>query len=99
MVFGVVITNVGRARAPVDQELALACAILYPIETHVDSFRPFLFDGVIREALCSGVVDLHRGGGLWMTHFLQGGSNGDGFLAVRVRRANFRLCSGSHDVT
>ena len=35
MMFGVVVAKVGDARLTVDEELALACAIVYPIKAHV----------------------------------------------------------------
>ena len=99
VVFGVVITKIGLPRVPVDKELALVGLGFDPIEVHVDGFGSFLFDGVIHEALGSGVVNLQgvgvvdlqgvQGscqpagvGGLWMSHFLQGGPNGNGFLAI-----------------
>ena len=44
MVFGMVITEIVGARAPVDEKLALAYSILEPIETHVHGFGAFLFD-------------------------------------------------------
>jgi hypothetical protein len=64
MVLGVVITMVVGPRAPVDKELALAGPVLDPIKSHVDGLRSFLFDGVIRKAFRSGVVDLQGGRGL-----------------------------------
>ena len=39
MMLGVVVTKVSDTRLPVDEELALACAITYPIKAHVDCFR------------------------------------------------------------
>ena len=38
MMLGVVVAKVGDARMLVDEELALACAISYPIKAHVDRF-------------------------------------------------------------
>ena len=64
---GVVVVKVGDTRLPVDEELALACAIAYPIKAHVDRFRYFLFDGVVGEAVGGRVVDLDWSGRLWVT--------------------------------
>ena len=38
MMLGVVVSKVGDAWLPVDEELALACVIAYPIEAHVNRF-------------------------------------------------------------
>ena len=39
MVLGVVVAKVGDTQLPVDEELALAFAIVYPIKAHVGRFR------------------------------------------------------------
>ena len=67
MMLGVVVVKVGDTRLPVDEELALACAIAYPIKAHVDRFRSFLLDGVVGEAVGGRVVDLDCSGRLWVT--------------------------------
>ena len=46
MILGVVVAKVSDTRLPVDEELALACAIAYPIKC-----MSFLFDG----AVCVGI--------------------------------------------
>ena len=43
MMLGVVVAKVGDTQLSVDEELALACAITYPIKAHVDRFQPFFF--------------------------------------------------------
>jgi len=58
MVFGVIITQIFGSRAPVDEELFLAHAVLDPVEAHVDGFGPFLFDCVVGETGGGGVVGL-----------------------------------------
>ncbi len=97
VMLGVIIGKVVRPRPPVDQELSLACPVLDPIKTHVDCFGSFLFDGVIGETFGSGVVDLHRRWRLRMSHLLERGPNGDGFLSIEVGGGNFGFGSGSHD--
>ena len=66
MMFGVVVAKVSDARLPVDEELTLACAILYPIKTHIDRFRSFLFDGVFGEAVGGIIVALDWSGRMWV---------------------------------
>ena len=46
---GVVIATISIARLPIYRKLFLEGPILDPIKTHVDGFRPFLFDGVVGE--------------------------------------------------
>ena len=45
MMFGMVVGKVGFTWAPVDKEVALASAVLDPIEAHVHCFGSFLADG------------------------------------------------------
>ena len=63
---GVVVAQVSDSRLSVDEELTLACAIEYPIKSHVDRFQPFLFDGVVGEAVGGRVVYLGWSGRLWV---------------------------------
>ena len=67
MMLGVVVAKVGDARLPVDEELALACAISYPIKAHVGRFRSFFLDGVLGKAVDGGIVDLDWSGRLLLT--------------------------------
>ena len=64
---GGVVAKVSDARLSVDEELTLACAIAYPIKSHVNRFRSFLFGGVVGEAVGGRVVDLGWSGRLWVT--------------------------------
>ena len=66
MMVGVVVAKFGDARLPVDEELALAYPIAYPIKAHADRFLSFLLDGVIGEAVGGGVVDLNWGCRMWV---------------------------------
>ena len=74
MVFGEVVSAIGVAFVPENFKLALADSIADPIESHVDGFGPFLFYGVGGDAAGGIIVGGHRGGGLWMAHFLEGNS-------------------------
>ncbi len=52
------------ARAPIHVVLALAHAVADPIESHVDCFGAFLFDGVVGNAGGGAIVSLDRRGRL-----------------------------------
>ena len=71
MVLGVIVSQICDAGLPVDEELTLACVVAYPIKAHVGSFRSFLLDGVVGEAVGGGVVDLDWRGGLWVPQFVE----------------------------
>ena len=51
MMLGVVVAKVSDSRLTVHKELAVACAIVYPIKAHVNRFQSFLLDSVIGEAV------------------------------------------------
>ena len=63
---GVVVAKVSDAWLPVDEELTLACVIVYPIKGHVDRFQSFMFDGVVCKAFGGRVVELYWSGRLWV---------------------------------
>ena len=67
MMLGVVVAKVGVTRLTVYEELALACAIAYPIKAHVDCFHSFFLDGVVDESVGGGVVELNWSGRIWVT--------------------------------
>ena len=67
MVLSLVVAKVSDAGLPVDEELTLACVIVYIIKVHVNCFRLFLLDGVVGEAVSGRVVDLDRSGRLKVT--------------------------------
>ena len=47
VMFCVIVSQIGYAWLPIDQELATAGAVTDPVETHVDGFGALQFDGVI----------------------------------------------------
>ena len=47
VMLGVVIAKISIARLPINKDFFLEGPILDPIKTHVDGFRPFLFDGAV----------------------------------------------------
>ena len=71
MVLVVIVAQVSDDGMPVDEELALACAVVYPIKVHVYRFRSFLFGGVVGEAVGCGVVYLDWHGRLWVPQFAE----------------------------
>ena len=66
--FREVICEVFGAFSPVDEKLALFDAISDPIKSHVHCFGTTLFDGLVADAGCAGVVGLNGSGGLRVTH-------------------------------
>ena len=66
MMLGVVVAKFGDTRLLVDEELALAFVIVYPIKAHVDRFRSLFLDGVVGKAFGGGVVYLDWSGRLWV---------------------------------
>ena len=67
MMLGMVVAKVGDTRLPVDEELALACMITYPIKVHVNCFQSFLLNGIVGEAVGGKIFDLDWSGRLWVT--------------------------------
>ena len=53
---GAIVAQVSDAGLPVDEELTLACSVVYPIRVYVNRFQSFLFDGVVGESVGSIVV-------------------------------------------
>ena len=53
VMLGMVIAKISIAHFPIDKKLFLEGLILDTIIMHVDSFRPFLFDGVVGKTSCS----------------------------------------------
>ena len=71
MMLGVIVAQVSDDGLPVDEELALACAVAHPIKAHVNRFRSFLLDGVVGKAVGGGVVELDWRGRLWVPQFAE----------------------------
>ena len=71
MVLGMIVAQVSDAGLPVDEELTLDCAVVYPIKLHVDRFRSFLIGCVVGEDVGGGVVNLDWRGRLWVPQFAE----------------------------
>ena len=67
VVFGEVVTFVRASWGPAEMALALADAILEPVEAHVYGFGAALFDCVREDAMGNSVVSFEGGGWLGMT--------------------------------
>ena len=76
MMFSMIVGKVSFSWAPVDNEVALASSVLYPIETHVHCFGAFLADGGVDNARSSIVVGTDGCRRLRMAHFNKGCSDG-----------------------
>ena len=75
-------TKKAAALAPKNVKLSLPHAVANPIETHVNGFGAFLFDGIVGNARGRAVVGLDGGRWLRMPQFFEGCSDGAGLLAV-----------------
>ena len=97
--FGVVISKVLDARFPMYVELVLSNTVTDPVKTHINCFRPALFDGIVDDTGGAGIVDLNRSCGLGPAEFEEGGANGTSILGIVEAGANFSFGCRSHDVT
>ena len=66
-----VVCKIGGSRTPVDMELLLVYSVLDPIKMHVHRFGLALSNLFVGKTICRGIVNLDRGGRLWMAHFLK----------------------------
>ena len=96
--FADVVTHISGARGPIYEEHILVDSVTDPVKTHVDGFGGFLFESRVGKADGRRVVDLDRGGWLGMSHFLEANAEWDGIFSGEEGGANFRLCSGAHDI-
>ena len=71
MMLGVVAAKILNFRPPVYDELALVGPVLNIIKTHIYCLRSFLFDLFVGKSDGSGVVYLHRGCCLGMSHLFK----------------------------
>ena len=93
-----VVGSIPRARSPIYKEHILLDAVTDPVKAHVNGFGSLLFEAGVSKADSRRVVDLDRGGWLGMSHFLEANAERDGVSSGKEGGANFRLCSGAHDI-
>ena len=82
VVFGVIVGKILGAFAPVDEEMALADTIAYPIEAHIHGFGASLFDCVVANAGGACIVGLDGSGWLWVSHVVEDCSEHGSLLSV-----------------
>ena len=70
-----------------------------PIKTHVNCFGAFFFNGLVGKALGGGIVNLHRGRRLRVTHFGESGTNGHRLLAVDISGSDFGFGRRAHHIS
>ena len=71
MMFRPVVGIVRGAGAPIKSELLLVDAvILQPMETHIHGSGTFWLHPFVDDAFSGGIVNLNRGGRLFVSHFL-----------------------------
>ena len=80
VVLGDIVNQVVFSGGPENDEVALACAVLYPMEPHVDGLGMTVFDFVIGKSHCCLVVDHEWRRRLWMAHLLEGNTHGTRFF-------------------
>ena len=91
MMFCEIIGHVFGGRSKEKLELFLGFPVFEPPIPHVHGFSTALFDGVVDETNCGGIVKGNWGRRLRETHFHQGESNGNGFFAVVESNSYFTI--------
>jgi hypothetical protein len=97
--FGEVVCKIFAGSVPTELELFLGFAIAKPVIAHVDCAGAALFDGVVDETNGSSVVKCDWCGGLRVTEFFEGRSDGNGLFAINEGGSNFGVCGGGSDVS
>ena len=97
MVFGKVISFIENALFPVYKKLALADAVMNPIETHVDGFGALLFDTLVGNTSCSAVVSLDRGRWLRMAEFFKINVQWASLFTIEEKGCKLRFGSTGED--
>ena len=98
VVLGERVTKVSAAGFTINEKLTLLCAVLDPIEAHINGFGSFFLYGAICETFRGRVVNADWGWWLWVPEFLEGSAYRHGLLAVVKSGTNFSLSGGRHHV-
>ncbi len=77
-------------------KLSSTFSVTEPIVLHVHCFQ-FLDSTVVDIAECSGIVRLHWGQRLGMTHEFESMAGRNGFFTVDVESPHLSLCCQGHD--
>ena len=96
VVLGEVVSKIGGAWGPIDAKLALFDAVADPIKSHVYGFGAYLFAGTIDNSAGGGVVGGNGCSRLWVSHFLECGTEDSSLFGVEKKGADFGLSGGGH---
>ena len=94
VVFCEVISQISFSWGPVDLELVLDGAVVKPVEAHVNGFGSVLLGFVVKGTICSAVVGLNRGRGLFVSQFNEGDLVRDCSTGIEIACTGFRFSSG-----
>jgi hypothetical protein len=89
MMFCVIIAEIFTSWSPINVKFLLADSVGQPMVSHVHCFLSFLFDGLVQDAECSGVIGAERGRGLNVSQFSECNSKWGATLGVVKARSNF----------
>jgi hypothetical protein len=76
---------------PQNVESPLLDSVVHPAESHAHCLGPFLFGGMVGNAISRIVVSLDGGRGLWVAHLFERCLDGTGFFAIVEEGAKFSL--------
>ena len=97
MMLGQVVSFVGGAGSPVNDELVLEDSVPDPVEAHVDGFAALVLDGPVGKSHGGGVVNFNGGRWLRVAHFFEGDANWACFSGVEEGGTDFRFHGRAHD--
>jgi hypothetical protein len=85
----VVIAEIFTSWLPINVELFLADSVGQQMVSHIHCFQPLLFDRLVHDAVCSGVIRSQRRCGLCMAQLGECDSERGPTLGVVEARSNF----------
>ena len=91
------VCDIVGALLPENCKLLLLYSIFNPMISHIDTFRSFHLDGIVREAYCAGVVGKQEG---WLLRVAKGdedGAESSGYLAGMEERGVLCLGRGGNN--
>jgi hypothetical protein len=92
-----VVAEIFCAWFPVDDELFLVDSISDPIKRHIHCSGLALFECVVCNAGCSGVVGFDRCRRLFVAKYIEGCLQGNCFLPIDEEASYFCFGGGGHD--
>lgn len=97
VMFGEIISEIGRSRSPVYYKSLLINTIYDPVEIHIHCFSTFEFDGRFSETDYSGIVSLYWSRRLRMAEFLKYNTEWYGGLINGEDATDFSFSYCYHD--